>query len=126
MIGTNNTGHRKETPRHTALGIKRIIDEIKLRLPSTKILLLDIFPRGPDNENEFRKINSDVNDIIRNYADDEAEIFFLSIGDKFLQEDGTLSKSIMPDLLHPNSEGYQIWAEAMEPMIGKLLRKDDK
>ena len=25
MIGTNNTGHRKENPRHTALGIKRII-----------------------------------------------------------------------------------------------------
>ena len=121
MIGTNNTGHRKENPRHTALGIKRIIDEIKMRLPSTKILLLDIFPRGSDKENEFRKINSEVNEIIKNYADDESEIFFLSIGDKFLQEDGTLPKSIMPDLLHPNSQGYEIWAEAMEPTIQKLL-----
>ena len=121
MIGTNNTGHRKENPRHTALGIKRIIDEVKLRLPSTKILLLDIFPRGADKENEFRKINSEVNELIKNYADDDSEVFFLSIGDKFLQEDGTLSKSIMPDLLHPNSEGYQIWAEAMEPTIQKLL-----
>lgn len=124
MIGTNNTGHRKENPRHTALGIKRIIDEIKMRLPSTKILLLDIFPRGGDKENEFRKINSEVNEIIKNYADDESEIFFLSIGDKFLQEDGTLPKSIMPDLLHPNSQGYEIWAEAMEPTIQKLLNAE--
>ena len=126
MIGTNNTGHRKETPRHTALGIKRIIDEIKMRLPSTKILLLDIFPRGADKENEFRMINSKINDLIKNYANDDSEIFFLSIGDKFLQEDGTLPKSIMPDLLHPNSEGYQIWAEAMESTIEKLLNTDDK
>ena len=124
MIGTNNTGHRKENPRHTALGINRIIDEIKMRLPSTKILLLDIFPRGSDKENEFRKINSEVNEIIKNYADDESEIFFLSIGDKFLQEDGTLPKSIMPDLLHPNSQGYEIWAEAMEPTIQKLLNAE--
>ena len=126
MIGTKNTGHRKENPRHKALGIKRIIDEVKMRLPSTKILLLDIFPRGADKENEFRKINSEVNELIKNYADDDSEVFFLSIGDKFLQEDGTLSKSIMPDLLHPNSEGYQIWAEAMEPTIQKLLSTDGK
>jgi enterochelin esterase-like enzyme/lysophospholipase L1-like esterase len=125
MIGTNNTGHRTETPRHTAIGIKRIIDEIKLRLPSTKILLLDIFPRGGDKENEFRKINSEVNEIIKNYADEQAGISFLSIGDQFLEEDGTLPKSIMPDLLHPNSEGYQIWAEAMEPTIKKLLSDDN-
>ncbi|MCP4099082.1 MAG: acetylglucosamine-6-sulfatase, partial [Planctomycetaceae bacterium] len=76
--------------------------------------------------NEFRKINSEVNELIKNYADDDSEVFFLSIGDKFLQEDGTLSKSIMPDLLHPNSEGYQIWAEAMEPTIQKLLSTDGK
>ena len=71
-------------------------------------------------------INSEINDLIKNYANDDSEIFFLSIGDKFLQQDGTLPKSIMPDLLHPNSEGYQIWAEAMEPTIEKLLSTDDK
>ena len=27
----------------------------------------------------------------------------------------------MPDFLHPNEAGYRIWAEAMEPMIKKLL-----
>ena len=39
----------------------------------------------------------------------------------FLQDDGTLSKSIMPDLLHPNAKGHEIWAEAMEPTLVKLL-----
>jgi lysophospholipase L1-like esterase len=28
----------------------------------------------------------------------------------------------MPDLLHPNEKGYEIWAKAMEPMIVKLTK----
>jgi len=31
-----------------------------------------------------------------------------------------ISKSIMPDFLHPNGMGYEIWAAAMEPTLKKL------
>jgi lysophospholipase L1-like esterase len=27
----------------------------------------------------------------------------------------------MPDALHPNLEGYRVWAEAMKPTLGKLM-----
>lgn len=120
MIGTNNTGHRKEKPEHTALGIKRIIEELQLRLPSTKILLLDVFPRGAAKDDELRKINTAINGIIAGYADQE-KVWFLNVGDNFLEEDGTLPKSLMPDLLHPNAAGYEIWVEAMEPNLKELL-----
>ena len=120
MIGTNNTGHRRENPEHTAIGIKRVVSELRLRLPNTKILLLDIFPRGVDQEDEFRKINNAVNEIIKDYAD-EKKVWFLSIGDQFLEDGNVLPKTVMPDLLHPNDKGYEIWAEAMEPMIRKLM-----
>jgi enterochelin esterase-like enzyme/lysophospholipase L1-like esterase len=124
MIGTNNTGHRKEKPEHTAAGIKRVIDELHLRLPGTKVLLLDVFPRGANEEDELRQINTAINEIIKDYASEEANIWFLSIGDKFLDEDGVLPKSIMPDLLHPNASGYEIWAKAMEPMIKQLMGEE--
>lgn len=120
MIGTNNTGHRKENPEHTALGIRRVIDELHLRLPNTKVLLLGVFPRGGDKGHEMRKINDSVNEIIKGYADNK-KVWFLDISDKFLEEGGVLPKSIMPDLLHPNKKGYEIWAEAMEPMIKELM-----
>jgi len=29
---------------------------------------------------------------------------------------------IMPDLLHPNERGYQIWAAAMEPALDEMLK----
>ena len=122
MIGTNNTGHRKEKARHTAAGIKRIISELKLRLPNTKVLLLAIFPRGADKEDELRKLNTEINQIIKSYGDDE-NVFFMNINEAFL-EDGTLPKSIMADLLHPNAEGYEIWGEAVEPMVKKLMGEE--
>ena len=44
------------------------------------------------------------------------------MSDKFLEADGTLPKSIMPDLLHPNEKGYQIWSDAMEAKVKELLK----
>ena len=121
MIGTNNAGHREEEAAHTAAGIKRIIAELRLRLPSTKVLLLGIFPRGADPKDRLRKINDGVNEIIRGYADDEA-IWYMDLASEFLAPDGTLPRKIMPDLLHPELEGYKRWAKAMEPTLARLLQ----
>ncbi|MCA9263856.1 MAG: GDSL family lipase [Planctomycetales bacterium] len=120
MIGTNNTGHRQDPAAETAEGIKEIVQQLRQRLPETKILLLAIFPRGATTEDKLRKINDEINGIICHYADDE-HVFYLNINDTFLDDDGTLPKSVMPDLLHPNPQGYALWAEAMEPTIAKLL-----
>jgi len=45
----------------------------------------------------------------------------LSINDKFLSTDGTISKEIMPDALHLSEKGYQIWADAVKGPIAELL-----
>ena len=121
MIGTNNTGHRQEQAEHTAAGIKRIVEELQMRCPETKILLLGIFPRGETADHPMRKLNAEINAIIRNYADDQ-QVWYLDIGDKFLDADGNLPKQIMPDRLHPNAKGYEIWAEAMEEKIVELMK----
>ncbi|GGY73452.1 hypothetical protein GCM10011613_18230 [Cellvibrio zantedeschiae] len=121
MFGTNNTGHRQEKPELTAAGIKRDIEELQKRLPNTKILLLAIFPRDEKPEGELRQINNRVNAIISTFADNK-KIYFLDINKSFLDDKGNLPKEIMPDLLHPNEKGYEIWAKAMEPTLLKLLK----
>lgn len=123
MIGTNNTGHRKDDPDETAAGIKAIVDKLGEKLPGTKVLLLAIFPRGKSANDELRLINDAINQRICKLADDK-RVFYLDISDKFLEDDGTLPKSIMPDLLHPNQKGYEIWAAAMEPTLAKLLGEE--
>ena len=120
MIGTNNTGHRQDKPEHTAAGIRMILDELAERLPDSKVLLLGVFPRDQKPDGKLRKINVAINELISKFADDE-QVFFKDIGDQFLEEDGTLPKSIMPDALHPNAKGYKIWAESIEADIKKLM-----
>jgi lysophospholipase L1-like esterase len=122
MIGTNNAGHTPhQAPEQIAAGIKAIVERLRTKLPKTKILLLAIFPRGANNDDPLRKINMKANELASQLADNE-HVFFLDIGPKFLAADGsTLPKEIMPDLLHPSGKGYEIWAEAIEPTVAKLM-----
>lgn len=120
MIGTNNTGHRQDPAEETAAGIKAIIAELQKQVPKTNVLLLAVFPRGAKSDDPLRQLNAGINEIIAGYADDK-RVFFLDINAEFLEDDGTLPKSVMPDLLHPHEAGYATWAKAMEPTVARLL-----
>ena len=120
MIGTNNTHVRKDKAEDTYKGIEKIIALLKKKLPKTKILVLSIFPRGEDNKDPLRQENEKVNQQLPNLADNQ-RVFHLNINDAFLDSEGRLSRKIMPDLLHPNTAGYETWAKAMEPTLSQLL-----
>ena len=120
MIGTNNASYHSCTNAQAVDGIKAVLASLEKKLPETKILLLAIFPRGADENDGLRQKVNEINKSLPAMADGK-RVFFLDIGDKFLDENKVLSKSIMPDLLHPNERGYQIWAEAIEPTVKELL-----
>jgi beta-glucosidase len=119
MIGTNNSNGEDNTAEEIADGIIAICKVIREKCPKTKILILAIFPRGPE-PSEQREKNAKASQLASKIADDKM-IYYLDINDKFLTKDGFLSKKIMPDYLHPNEEGYKIWAEAMEPKVAELM-----
>jgi lysophospholipase L1-like esterase len=117
MIGTNNG----DAAEDVALGIKTIIADINERSPASRILLLGIFPRGPKPAGRER--NERVNTIISGYADNR-KVVYMDIGQAFLTADGTLAADIMPDFLHPNEKGYQIWADAIQDQVKQMLQED--
>ena len=119
MIGTNNTGHLQTPASETALGVKACLDELRMRLPGTKILLLSVFPRGKDANDPLRRINDKINVIISGYADG-VNIHHMDISKVFLDSAGVLPKKIMPDYLHPVAEGYERWAKAIAPKLKEL------
>jgi beta-glucosidase len=122
MIGTNNSGDN--TSQEIADGVKAIVEKLQSELPQTKILLLAIFPRGEDDEDPRRTVNTKTNALIKAYADGET-VHYLDIGRHFLEDDGeTLSRETMPDLLHLNADSYQKWAAAIEPHVAKLMGDD--
>ena len=118
MIGTNNAW--RSMPEEIAAGVKADVAELRARLPRTKVLVLAIFPRGADNNDHLRQVNDAANKLIAKLADDKL-VFFQDINARFLDGDGKLPTTIMPDLLHPCEKGYQIWADAIEPTVAKLM-----
>ena len=118
MIGTNNSGDN--TPEEIADGIEAIVKKLRSKLPETKVLILAIFPRGPNADDPRRQVNIKANEIASKLADGEM-ILYQDIGKNFLEEDGTLTREIMPDLLHLSPEGYRIWAESIEPIVAKVV-----
>jgi beta-glucosidase len=119
MIGTNNSNGKDNTAEEIADGIKAIVAKLRKELPETKILLLAIFPRGA-KPNAQREKNAQASKLASEVADGKM-VYYLDIGDKFLEADGTLTKEIMPDLLHLSPKGYTIWADAIEPKVAELM-----
>ena len=128
MIGTNNSNGADNTAEEIAEGVKLIIEEIKKKSPSTKVLLLAVFPRNTGKDDAVKKIQKDkidkVNSIISKLDDGGKSVKFLDIGSKFKDASGALPKDIMPDQLHLSEKGYEIWANAVESVITSMLKGD--
>jgi lysophospholipase L1-like esterase len=128
MIGTNNSNGSDNTAEEIADGVKGIIDEIKKKSPSTKVLLLAVFPRNTGKDDAAKKIQKDkidkVNSIISKLDDGGKSVKFLDIGSKFKDASGALPKELMPDQLHLSEKGYEIWANAVEGVLTSMLKGD--
>lgn len=119
LIGTNNSNGSDNTSREIGEGIIAICQKLRADLPDTKMLILAIFPRG-ETPSPQRQKNAEASSLAATVADNEW-IYYLDIGDEFLGKNGRLPKELMPYYLHLNARAYQIWAEAIEPTVVKLM-----
>ena len=117
LIGTNNTG--KNSAPDIAGAIRAICDLIGRKQPQSKILLLGILPRSAKPDASRAKI-AEINQLISKY-DGQGGITYLDVGGKFISADGTISRELMYDFLHPTAKGYDVLAESIEPTLAKLL-----
>jgi lysophospholipase L1-like esterase len=122
LIGTNNFGLEGHTPDAVVKGVTAVVQTLRKKLPSTRILLLAIFPRDEKPNTDTRKKIKTVNEQMVK-LDDRKNVRFLDIGAKLSNPDGSLSKEVMPDFLHLSEKGYQIWADAMAPLLKELMGK---
>jgi lysophospholipase L1-like esterase len=119
MIGTNNSNNKDNTEAEILEGVVAIVNQIRERLPDTKLLLFGIFPRGRTFSTQRGKILQ-VNEVLAKLADDNM-IFYYDIGPQLIESDGSIARQMMGDALHPGARGYEIWAEAMEPKLKEIL-----
>lgn len=135
LIGTNNLDDQHYQTIHTAeqvfAGTKAIVDLIKSRHPSSKILIIRILPcGGPGDTTPYqRKYNRSAaamealikaGAMTASLADDR-QVFWLDLNSVFRTPEGVLKVDLMPDMIHPNANGAEAMAAAMAPMLDRLL-----
>ena len=125
LAGTNNIGNRAppEGPEAKAdnvtRGIRAILDTMRAKAPDATIILTAVLPRN-DNIAVMPTINR-VNENLSKLADGK-RVRLLNINDKLAGADGKLFDGMMnPDRLHPAVKGYQVWADALKPILTDLL-----
>lgn len=119
LIGTNNSDPVQEV----AEGVTEIVQTIRSKLPTTKVLLLGIFPRGQVLPNFVNNRVIEINKLIAR-LDDSQSVRFLDIGEKF-KENGQIPAAIMADHVHLSARGYEIWADAMMPLLTEMLAEPE-
>ena len=123
MIGTNNNTSDKSNPTNVAAGVEKIVSMIREHQPQAKIVLHPIFPRGNSAQSAWhskaRVRNDATNVLLKKFADADGSIIWVDFNAKLVDETGWVPKSLMADQIHPSDAGYELWMEALAPVIGK-------
>jgi cytochrome c5/lysophospholipase L1-like esterase len=123
LAGTNNVGSQPRDDRtvgEIARGVGAIVDLCRVKAPDATIVLTAIFPRN-DNLAVMPTIDR-INAKLAGIADGR-RIRFLDVNDRLANADGVLVDGVLNerDKLHPTLKGYQIWADALKPILRELL-----
>jgi lysophospholipase L1-like esterase len=118
MIGTNNSG--RNSADEIADGIKLLVAEYEKRCPHAHVILMGIFPRGEKPTDGGRRKVAAVNEQIKSLGDGQ-RVTYIDIGAQMIGDGGIISTNMMPDFVHPTAKGYQIWADAIQPVIDQYV-----
>lgn len=118
MIGTNNLGNG-ETPADTALGVEAVVKQYRQHCPNATILLQGLLPRGKNQADRVKEVNAAISKL-----HDGEKVFYVDFAKAFTDEKGQVRTDLMPDSLHPNAEGYKVWAAELKPQLEKLISKE--
>jgi lysophospholipase L1-like esterase len=125
MIGTNNLG--TPTPvgddrariDEVTRGVRAIVEQCRKKAPRATIVLMGITPRN-DNIAVMPTI-ARINAGIARLADGRS-IRYLDLNDKLADGNGRLFEGMTdPDRLHLTAKAYQVWADALKPVLTELL-----
>ena len=119
LAGTNNVSTHADAEDVTR-GVQAIVAAVREKAPSAIIVLMGIFPRNDDVA--FMPVIDRINGNLSRLADGHT-VRYLNINGKLAGPDGTLFDGIMNarDKLHPVLKGYEVWADALKPLLTDLL-----
>ena len=123
MAGTNNIGNLSPAgdadtrAGETVRGVAAVLKELRARAPKATVVVMGITPRS-DNSQVMPIINA-ANRGIAKLADGR-RIRYLNINAR-LADAGVLQPGMTKDGLHLTAQAYQLWADALKPILVERL-----
>jgi len=118
LIGTNDL-EEGATPEVIAANLKRILAALWRQNPKLPVLLNPVFPSAASQKrpaDQIRKLNALYAAAVKG----DARVLMPDTWTLFAGPEGDARKSEFPDLLHPNDQGYALWAAALRPVLATL------
>jgi lysophospholipase L1-like esterase len=125
LAGANNVGTRPGDDAKVAditRGLKALLDLCRRKAPNATVIVTGIFPRN-DNTTDNVAVVPEITRInagLAHFADGKT-VRYININDKLADKDGRLFDGMSVDGLHPTVKGYQLWADALKPLLTELL-----
>ena len=84
-------------------------------------------PRGKEKDlvNDVPRRNDEANSLIRRSCDGK-DVIWCDFGNRYLDDKGAVDIRLLPDLLHPSDDGYDVFAEAVFPILDQILGLKEK
>ncbi len=118
LMGTNDLEEQAE-PETVAANAKLIVEALKKHDSDMPIILCKVFPSSETKSRPADKIQK-INELYEQLAQGDRQVIVLETWLPFANEKGNAKPEEFPDLLHPNKEGYAIWAAALRPIFATL------
>lgn len=119
LLGTNNLGHRHDTPQACAANMKALVALLRKKAPASKILILGVLPR---REPQLAGPIAAVNRLYHSLADNR-KVYYCDLTKALLPQGGGSipNPALMKDTVHPNTKGY----DALAPLLKQILKRID-
>jgi lysophospholipase L1-like esterase len=124
MAGTNNIGNRSPADdadaraAETVRGVTAVLKELRARARNATVVLMGITPRS-DNIQVMPIIDAANRGIAR--MADGRRIRYLNINARLADGHGVLQPGMTKDGLHLTARAYQLWADALKPILVERL-----
>ncbi|MBI3281060.1 MAG: hypothetical protein HYZ57_14590 [Acidobacteria bacterium] len=118
LAGTNNVA-AGERAADVTRGIQAIIGAVRAKAPGASVIVTGILPRH--DRPSLMPVVNEINAGLAKLADGD-RVRFLQINDRLADAQGKPLDGMMnADKLHPSVRAYQIWADALKPVLTGLL-----
>ena len=111
MIGTNDLAWRRSVEQIVG-GVESILWRLHQELPEARIVVLSVLPRAEDYTERIKEINIHL----RQFSP-TVKAEWIDLWPTFADDNDELRSDLSEDKLHLTEQGYQLWVEALRPVL---------